>query len=118
MKPVPFVIPEPTRESIDLLRGDVLLEFGVNECPHCQVVQPWVAEALRHHPEVRHMRIEDGKGRRLGRTFGVKLWPALIFMKNGQEVIHLRRPTLPSEVDAAFEQCARPQAILANKVLE
>ncbi len=101
MSPVPFT-PEPTRDEVDTLRGPVLLEFGINECPHCQAVQPLVAAALKQHPQVRHLRIEDGKGRRLGRTFAVKLWPALIFMQDGQEVARVIRATTQAEVDAGF----------------
>ena len=102
MPPVPFVTPEPTRDAVDALRGSVLLEFGINECPHCQLVQPLVADALKRHPGVQHLRIEDGKGRRLGRTFAVKLWPALIFMKDGQEVARVLRPTTQAEIDTGF----------------
>jgi len=101
MSPVPFT-PEPTRDAVDALRGPVLLEFGINECPHCQAVQPLVADALQRHPQVRHLRIEDGKGRRLGRSFTVKLWPALIFLQDGQEVARVIRATTQPEVDAGF----------------
>ncbi len=104
MTTVPFTTPEPTREDVDAMRGAVLLEFGINECPHCQVAQPLIADALKRHPEVRHLRIEDGKGRRLGRSFAVKLWPALIFIKDGQEVARVIRATTQREVDAGFAQ--------------
>lgn len=99
--PVPFS-PEPSRDEVDAMRGTVLLEFGINECPHCQRAQPLIADALKRFPNVRHLRIEDGKGRRLGRSFAVKLWPALIVMKDGQEVARVLRPTTQPEVDAAF----------------
>lgn len=102
MPPVPFVNPEPARDAVDAMPGAVLLEFGINECPHCQVAQPLIADALKRHPEVRHLRVEDGKGRRLGRTFGVKLWPALIFLKEGQEIARVLRATTQAEVDAGF----------------
>ena len=101
MPPVPFT-PEPTREDVDAMRGAVLLEFGINECPHCQLAQPLIADALKRQQQVRHLRIEDGKGRRLGRSFAVKLWPALIFMKDGQEVARVIRATTQPEVDAGF----------------
>ena len=101
MSPVPFT-PEPVRDAVDVMRGAVLLEFGINECPHCQAAQPLIADALKRYPEVRHIRLEDGKGRRLGRTFSVKLWPALIFMKDGVEVARAVRPTTQPEVDAGF----------------
>jgi thioredoxin 1 len=103
MSPVPFT-PEPTRDEVDAMRGSVLLEFGINECPHCQAVQPLVADVLQRHPQVRHLRIEDGKGRRLGRTFAVKLWPALIFMQDGNEVARVIRATTQSEVGAGFKK--------------
>jgi thioredoxin 1 len=99
--PVPFS-PEPSRDEVDAMRGNVLLEFGINECPHCQRAQPLIADALKRFPNVRHLRIEDGKGRRLGRSFTVKLWPALIVMKDGHEVARVLRPTTQPEVDAAF----------------
>lgn len=101
MPPVPFST-EPTRDEVDAMRGPVLLEFGINECPHCQAAQPLIADALKRYPEVRHIRLEDGKGRRLGRSFTVKLWPALIFLKDGQEVARVIRPTAQREVDEGF----------------
>ncbi len=103
MSPVPFT-PEPTRDEVDAMRGPVLLEFGINECPHCQAVPPLVADALQRHPQIRHLRIEDGKGRRLGRTFAVKLWPSLIFMQDGNEVARVVRATTQAEVDAGFKK--------------
>ena len=53
--------------------------------------------------EVPHVKIEDGPGRRLGRSFGVKLWPTLIFMKDGQEISRLVRPKAAKEIVQAFE---------------
>lgn len=101
MTPVPFT-PEPSRQAVEALTGAVLVEFGINECPHCQAAQPLIADALKRHPAVRHLRIEDGKGRRLGRTFAVKLWPTLIYLKDGQEVGRVLRPTTQAEVDQGF----------------
>lgn len=102
MSPVPFMTPEPTRDDVGAMRGAVLLEFGVDWCPHCQVAQPLIADVLKRYPEVRHLRIEDGQGRRLGRAFAVKFWPALIFLRDGVEVARIIRPTVQSEVDALF----------------
>ena len=103
MSPVPFT-PEPTRDEVDAMSGAVLLEFGINECPHCQAAQSLIADALKRHPGVRHIRLEDGKGRRLGRSFAVKLWPALIFIQDGKEVARVIRATTQAEVDAGFNK--------------
>ncbi|HET6881070.1 MAG TPA: thioredoxin family protein [Pirellulales bacterium] len=85
--------PEPTREEVDQMEGAVLLEFGAAWCGHCQTLQPELAEALAKQPEVRHVKIEDGKGKPLGRSFRVKLWPTLVFMLNGQVLKQVSRPS-------------------------
>ncbi|HEX6928297.1 MAG TPA: thioredoxin family protein [Gammaproteobacteria bacterium] len=95
---------EPTREEVDALEGPVVLEFGASWCPHCIRAQPAIAAALARHPGVRHLKIEDGKGRRLGRSFQVKLWPTLIFIENGNEVARLVRPTAPGSINDALDE--------------
>lgn len=79
-------------EDIENTSGSMLLEFGAEWCGYCQAAQPLIKAALAEHPDVRHIRIEDGKGKRLGRQFGVKLWPSLIFMKDGKETARIVRP--------------------------
>ena len=74
--------PEPTRDEIDALAGATLLEFGTSWCGHCRAAQPLIASAFAAHPGVRHVKVEDGSGRRLGRSFGVKLWPTLVFLRD------------------------------------
>ena len=85
---------EPTREEIDAMEVPVLVEFGASWCGHCQALAPKLSAELRKHPEVRHVKIEDGPGRRLGRSFGVKLWPNLVFMKDGQIAKQVARPEI------------------------
>ncbi len=83
---------EPAREELDALPGATLVEFGTPWCGHCRRTQPMLEAALADRPDVRHLKIEDGPGRRLGRSFGVKLWPTLVFLKDGREVARLVRP--------------------------
>lgn len=83
---------EPAAEQIQAMPGDLLLEFGAPWCSHCQAAQPLLAAAMQQHPALQHIKIEDGKGRRLGRGFTVKLWPTLILLRNGSEVARLVRP--------------------------
>jgi thioredoxin 1 len=95
---------EPSRSQIDQIAEPIVVEFGAPWCGHCLAAQPLLASALATYPEVRHIRIEDGPGRRLGRSFTVKLWPTLIFLRQGSEVARLVRP---ADADAIAQQLAR-----------
>ncbi|MFA5678553.1 MAG: thioredoxin family protein [Pseudomonas sp.] len=83
----------PTREEVDALEGAVLLEFGTDWCGHCKAAQPHIVKAFTDHPELHHIKVEDGPGRKLGRSFRIKLWPTLIFLRDGKEIERLVRPT-------------------------
>ena len=82
----------PSRAEVDALPGSTLVEFGTDWCGFCKAAQPLLAEALADTPSLRHLKIEDGSGRALGRSFKVKLWPTLVFMRDGQEIGRLVRP--------------------------
>ncbi len=94
----------PSREEVDALPGPVVLEFGANWCGHCQGAQPAIAAALASHPALRHIKVEDGPGRRLGRSYRVKLWPTLVFLRDGREIARLVRPNGEKEIAAAIGQ--------------
>ncbi len=83
---------EPARAEVDAMQGVTLLEFGSPWCGYCRRAQPLIAEALAAHRGVRHLKIADASGRRLGRSFAVKLWPTLVFLKDGKEASRLVRP--------------------------
>jgi thioredoxin 1 len=97
-----YVPTEPSRAEIDRLAGAAVLEFGNSWCGHCRRAAPLVAEAFAQHEGVRHIKVADASGRRLGRSFGVKLWPTLIFLKNGREISRLVRPRDQPAIDSAF----------------
>lgn len=93
---------EPTRDEINGIEGPVLIEFGAPWCGYCLAAQPLLARALDEHPQVRHIKIEDGKGRPLGRSFRVTLWPTLVLMKDGAEIARLVRPGDAGEIGSAL----------------
>lgn len=101
--PQSYEDPGPTREAVDALTGPVVLEFGADWCGYCQGAQPHITEAMGTFPGVRHTKVADGKGKPLGRSFTVKLWPTLVFLKDGKEVARVVRPTDAAEVRRGLE---------------
>lgn len=87
-----------TLEQVSELSGDILLEFGAPWCGHCQAASSAINEVVNEYAELRHIKIYDGKGKRLGRGFKVKFWPTLILLHDGQEVGRLVRPLRADEV--------------------
>ena len=92
----------PSRDDVDAMRGPLVIEFGTDWCGHCQVAQPVIAAALAGRDPIEHLKIEDGKGRPLGRSFAVKLWPTLIVMRDGVELARVVRPTDAAAVTEAL----------------
>jgi thioredoxin 1 len=95
---------EPQRAQVDRLEGATVIEFGSPWCGYCRRAQPLIAEALVEHPAVRHLKIADASGRRLGRSFGVTLWPTLVFLRDGKEVERLVRPRDAQAINAALSK--------------
>ena len=94
----------PERKEVDALKGATVLEFGTGWCGFCRAAQAVIAEALAAHPAVRHLKVEDGPGRPLGRSFRVKLWPTLVFLRDGVEVARVVRPAGAAEITAALRE--------------
>ena len=103
----PYLADAPTREVLSAQTGVYVVDFGTNWCGHCQAAAPLTAAACAAVPTVRYLKIEDGKGRPLGRSFHVTLWPTLIFLRGGQEVARLVRPTDSAAVLGAFVDLLR-----------
>ncbi|WP_416759983.1 thioredoxin family protein [Roseateles sp. So40a] len=102
-----YALTEPIRDAVDALSREhpLLVEFGASWCPICESAQPLLVRAFEgRHERVQHIKVEDGKGQPLGRSFKVKLWPTLIFMKDGVEVERLVRPTNAEDIRAALER--------------
>ena len=97
-----YTVPEPSRREVEALRGLAVLEFGTPWCGHCRRAAPLIAEALGGYPAAHLIKIEDGRTRRLGRLFCVKLWPTLVFLKDGKEVARVVRPTNAHTIQSAL----------------
>jgi thioredoxin 1 len=102
----PYEAKDPPRAEIDALPGATVLEFGTNWCGICRGAQPHIEAGFSGHEDMRHLKFEDGADRKLGRTFKVKLWPTLVFMKDGAEVARVVRPQGPQDIARALDEIA------------
>jgi len=99
---------ELTPEAVAALPGATVLEFGASWCGICAGARPSIDRALAERPGLRHVWVEDGPGKRLGRSFRIKLWPTLVVLRDGREVARLVRPRDVDAVRAALDGGAQP----------
>ncbi|MDA8438349.1 MAG: thioredoxin family protein [Propionibacterium sp.] len=93
---------QPERADIDALAGPVVVEFGTNWCGYCRQAHRHLDPVLSGASDLTYIKVEDGKGRPLGRSFRVKLWPTAVFLRDGVEVARLVRPTSRDAVEQAL----------------
>ena len=93
-----------SRQDVEALEGRIVLDFGTSWCGVCRASAAMITQALAAHPRVRHLAIEDGPGRALGRAYRVKLWPTLVFLRDGSEIERLVRPR---DVQSIIQALAR-----------
>ena len=93
---------QPERSAIDAASGITALDFGTNWCGYCRAGEPVIAGALKDYPDARHIQVEDGPGRPLGRSFKIKLWPTVVVLKDGVEIARVTRPDSVEEVREAL----------------
>ena len=98
---------EPMRSQVDAWPGAAVLEFGAPWCGYCIGAQSAIRAVLGSHDGVRHVKVEDGSGRPLGRSFRVKLWPTLVFLRDGEERARLVRPAHADEIARALAMIDR-----------
>ncbi len=83
---------QPLRDDIDATSGPLVLAFGTEWCGFCLAADRYISPALADQAQVPVIGVEDGPGRPLGRSYRVKLWPTLVFLRDGQEQARLVRP--------------------------
>ncbi|NDK38803.1 thioredoxin [Pseudoxanthomonas gei] len=98
-----YAAAEPERSSVDAMAGLTLIEFGAPWCGHCIAAQEALQVLLGSQPAITHIKVEDGRGRPLGRSFRVKLWPTLVLLQDGVEIARAVRPRERSDLAGMLE---------------
>lgn len=93
----------PDLETVEAMRGPVLVDFGTDWCGHCIAARAPVDAWVQRHEGLEHLRIEDGRGRPLGRAYRVKRWPTLVLLRDGREIARAVRPREARELHALDE---------------
>ncbi|MDO5677500.1 MAG: thioredoxin family protein [Propionibacteriaceae bacterium] len=101
---------QPTREEIDATSGLVALEFGQNWCGFCRAHGPILNEVLDARSDVQRIKVADGPGLPLGRSFKIKLWPTMVLLRDGVEVGRVTRPESAQDVEEVLDR-ALPNVI-------
>ncbi len=100
----PYKEEAPELSEVEQSTGPMILEFGNDWCGYCQSAQPFIEKATSSRAGIPHIKVADGKGKRLGRAFKVKLWPTLIFLKDGLEICRVVRPNNSQEIADALSR--------------
>lgn len=98
----------PSPGEVEAMQGWVLLDFGTDGCGHCRAASAAVDGWVARQPQLAHLRIEDGRGRPLGRAHRVKLWPTLVLLHHGREAARVVRPRMERDLAAFDEALAQP----------
>ncbi len=99
---------QPSRADVDATSGPLVVAFGTDWCGYCRSAERHIGPAMAEHPDVRLLAVEDGPGRPLGRSYRVKLWPTLIFLRDGVEMDRVVRPTKRGPIDEALAKITAP----------
>ena len=102
--PIGYSAQAPARDEVDRWVGVAVLEFGTDWCGICRAAQPAIRAGLAGRDDLKHVKVEDGSGRPLGRSFRIKLWPTLVFLRDGKEVVRVVRPESAADVSEAAER--------------
>jgi thioredoxin 1 len=95
-----YRIEVPDLADVLARRGWTLLDFGTDWCGHCRAALPAVDAWLALRTDIDHLRVEDGPGRALGRSFRIKLWPTLVLLRDGLEIARVVRPRALADLAA------------------
>ncbi|MFC7521018.1 thioredoxin family protein [Xanthomonas populi] len=98
----------PERSEVDAQVGLQVLEFGTDWCGHCIAAQPLLQKLLGGFGAVDYRKFEDGKGRPLGRSFRVKLWPTIILLRDGKEFARTVRPQTRADLEPLLVVLGEP----------
>jgi thioredoxin-like negative regulator of GroEL len=95
-------VSEATRENFDDLAtsGTVLVDVWGPECRPCLALMPHVEKLAEAHDDLKVVKLEAPKARRVCIRLGVHALPTFLLMHDGEEVARLSASTIsPKELN-------------------
>jgi thiol-disulfide isomerase/thioredoxin len=92
-------ITEATRDDFfDLVAdGVVLIDVWGPSCQRCLALLPHVEELAGHRPDLRVVKLEAPRARRICIDLGLMGLPAFLLFRNGKEIGRIADPNLTAE---------------------
>jgi thioredoxin 1 len=86
--------------EVEMSRGAVLVEFVTPTCSACRQIEPWLQGlAQQLAGQLKIVKIDSTRARRVAQAFGIRMAPTLIVFRNGQPMQTIQgKPPTPNRL--------------------
>jgi len=87
-----------------LVKGVVLVDVGASWCPPCKKLEPVLTEFLNENPQVKLLKVDGGRDKKVMTSIHAVSLPTLIFYQEGREVWRKEGFVTKDELQAALNK--------------
>lgn len=103
------MIEQLEQEDVDgvMRAGTAAIDFWMDDCPPCTMMDPKLRVASEEHQDVPVYRVNVKEGDALLERFDIEAMPAVLFFHDGDVVDRVEGLAHSGDLDAAFEALRR-----------